>query len=41
MISEKIKACSTSSDDGGSSDSIETPSPPSRHEKWKQVGLKR
>jgi len=41
MIREKIKACSASSDDGGSADSIKAPSPPSKHEKWKQAHLKK
>ena len=41
MISEKMKARGGSGDDNGSADLIEPPSPPSRHEKWKQTRIKK
>lgn len=41
MIREKLKAHSTSNHDGDSTDSVQSSSPPSRHEKWKQTCLKK
>ena len=40
MMSEKMKLRQASGDDSGDADSLQPPSPPTRHEKWKQARLR-